>query len=134
MKLLVAGPTIPVGKWGFMDLRDAARRELAREIAECKKMASIVYAADTAIGRIIEEFCGQYGIPAFPQMAFGKMPTEQFGPLTDRARQLIAERNQRMLAQPGIAKMLLFISTNECADFIAAAHRAKGIEVKRVMA
>lgn len=134
MKLLVAGPTIPVGKWGFQDLRHAARRELAREIAESKTAASIVYAADTAIGKITEEFCGQYGIPAFPQMAFGKIPTEHFGPLTDRARQLIAERNRRMIEQPGIAKMLLFVSTNECADFIAAAHRAKEIEVKRVMA
>jgi hypothetical protein len=132
--LLVAGPSLAKSPVDMDNLTRIVRRALAKEFVYDPRLTGVVLASDTITGTIAINWCKGCGYPYFEEAAFKGVDELRQLTWNDETRGRIVERNARMLRWPDIARMTLFMGTNECIDFVAwASHGERPIEISRIM-
>lgn len=134
-KVLVAGPTLLTNSNDIIDLHLAITGEL-NLIRRVKAHLGVVCAEDTVTGRFVREWAVKHAVPLYGHRAFPDHDarlSEIF--YSDRARQLVAQRNETMMRDRCLRMALLFVQTNECTDFSdGLRHHRNRIDIRRICA
>lgn len=134
-KVLVAGPTLLTNSNDIIDLHLAITGEL-NALRFTRAHIGVVCAEDTVTGRFVREWANKHAVPLYGHRAFPDHDarlSEIF--YSDRARQLVAQRNEAMMRDRCLKVALLFVQTNECTDFVAGLRQHRNqVDIRRVCA
>ena len=134
-RVLVAGPAFPRTPAHALNLREAINRNLPYVLG----VGGIVLAEDTVTGQIAREWAARHGVSFCAHRAFDVAANElqihvaYSGLWSDRMREMVRQRNQRMIEEKAVTRALLFVGTNECTDFITGLREPpRNVEIIRV--